>query len=130
MSKTKPDYTMFMKKPAPLETRFLTVDEMESLGDPSALPLAEIVNETADAPRADATTPLPSHHASLSAPQRAATHDDRREDACSWDLSQYAFLQGESRDRRCSGLFQDAAVPLAPLAGAVLFLAFVASFLS
>jgi len=45
MSKEKPDYTKFMKKPAPLEANFLPDEEIPEPGAEEEIPWADIIPE-------------------------------------------------------------------------------------
>lgn len=138
MSKDKPDYTMFMKKPAPLATRFPAVPQEECAEDRAGIPMAEIMAEH----EADAQSPpqAPAVAAPVLVSQRAlrpappAQDAPRDDDPLIEDFSSYAFLkQDTSRSAfpRLQGVRLDyIPAPLLPMGFTVLLLAALAASLA
>jgi hypothetical protein len=131
MSKARPDYTMFMKKPAPLEARFSQVSEDESAGDHAEIPLAEIM---ADPPAHGASSiAAPPALPLIGDKTPPSTRNAPEHDPLIEDVSAYAFLQRDTNRgaflHHWRSGFDPIPAPLLPLGFTVILLALLATSL-
>jgi hypothetical protein len=127
MSKEKPDYTKFMKKPAPIEASFLPDEEIPEPGTEEKIPWADIIPEGPQ----DSGPPPPA--APLSAPP-AKTREGE-------NLSRLPGVRGTESQELSAGLapafrallvdipFSPVPVPILPAALFVIALVAAALFL-